>query len=331
MAKFQLGDRVTKTKGSKWTGRVVGTYATDLTAEGYAVESETEKGSVQIYPAAALEHAPTSVLSGRKVQMAEYTTGHCPNHNQPGGCQLHNLQCGWPNCDRRQVQHQPAAAASVSERARFSKQVHDMLIDLRAASSIGRPITGDELHELEQDILRALEQALTQQRGAEWSDDLRAVLDAASEASQVPLMWLANQDFSPEQTKAWLCEAVDATVEEGAFSGSLHQVAEEGTGHVVAFTGCGPKSAANAKFLIWCVHFILKHRDALATTPQPSADAVRELVQRWRDREDAHEQNALHACSIGLKESADSMDEKARALRGFADELESLLSGGSHA
>ena len=57
------------------------------------------------------------------------------------------------------------AAASVSERARVSKQVHDMLIDLRAAASIGRPITGDELHELEQEILRALEQALTQQRG----------------------------------------------------------------------------------------------------------------------------------------------------------------------
>ncbi len=52
--KFQLGDRVTKTKGSKWTGRVVGFYSTDLTPEGYAVESETEQGSVQIYPAAAL-------------------------------------------------------------------------------------------------------------------------------------------------------------------------------------------------------------------------------------------------------------------------------------
>ena len=50
-----------------------------------------------------------------RMTMAEYTTGHCPNHNQPGGCQLHNLQCGWPNCDRRQVQHQPQAAASVSE------------------------------------------------------------------------------------------------------------------------------------------------------------------------------------------------------------------------
>lgn len=52
--KFQLGDRVTKVKGSKWTGRVVGFYSTALTPVGYAVESETETGSVQIYPEAAL-------------------------------------------------------------------------------------------------------------------------------------------------------------------------------------------------------------------------------------------------------------------------------------
>lgn len=50
-----MGDKVTKTKGSQWTGRVVGTYSTSLTPEGYAVESEHEFGSVQIYPAAALE------------------------------------------------------------------------------------------------------------------------------------------------------------------------------------------------------------------------------------------------------------------------------------
>jgi hypothetical protein len=52
--KFALGDRVTKTKGSAWTGRVVGFYATSLTPIGYAVESENEPGSVQIYPEAAL-------------------------------------------------------------------------------------------------------------------------------------------------------------------------------------------------------------------------------------------------------------------------------------
>ena len=54
-AKFKVGDLVTKTKGSQWTGRVVGTYSATLTPEGYAVESSTERGSVQIYPAAALE------------------------------------------------------------------------------------------------------------------------------------------------------------------------------------------------------------------------------------------------------------------------------------
>lgn len=52
---FQLGDHVRKTKGSQWRGRVVGTYSTSLTPEGYAVESDTEKGSVQIYPVGALE------------------------------------------------------------------------------------------------------------------------------------------------------------------------------------------------------------------------------------------------------------------------------------
>lgn len=33
---------------------MVGFYSTNLTPEGYAVESSTEKGSVQIYPASAL-------------------------------------------------------------------------------------------------------------------------------------------------------------------------------------------------------------------------------------------------------------------------------------
>ena len=52
--KFKLGDEVTKIKGSRWRGKIVGTYSTKLTPEGYCVESFFEKGSVQIYPAAAL-------------------------------------------------------------------------------------------------------------------------------------------------------------------------------------------------------------------------------------------------------------------------------------
>lgn len=53
--KFSLGDHVRKRSGSEWVGYVVGWYSTKLTPEGYAVESESHKGSVQIYPASALE------------------------------------------------------------------------------------------------------------------------------------------------------------------------------------------------------------------------------------------------------------------------------------
>lgn len=60
---FQLGDWVRKKSGSEWEGPVVGFYSTDLTPEGYAVESHTHKGSVQIYPAKALELVP-DVIKG---------------------------------------------------------------------------------------------------------------------------------------------------------------------------------------------------------------------------------------------------------------------------
>ena len=53
---FKIGDRVTKVRGSSWTGIVCGTYSTKLTPVGYAVESENEPGSVQIYPAEALRN-----------------------------------------------------------------------------------------------------------------------------------------------------------------------------------------------------------------------------------------------------------------------------------
>lgn len=59
-----LGTRVTKTKGSSWTGRVVGFYSTGLTPEGYAIESENEPGSVQIYPRSALRTQPKDEAHG---------------------------------------------------------------------------------------------------------------------------------------------------------------------------------------------------------------------------------------------------------------------------
>lgn len=55
--KFAVGDRVRKKSGSAWQGRIVGWYSTALTPFGYCVESECHAGSVQIYPANALESA----------------------------------------------------------------------------------------------------------------------------------------------------------------------------------------------------------------------------------------------------------------------------------
>jgi acyl-CoA reductase-like NAD-dependent aldehyde dehydrogenase len=53
--RFEIGERVCKVKGSSWRGCIVGYYSTALTPVGYCVESENEPGSVQIYPASALE------------------------------------------------------------------------------------------------------------------------------------------------------------------------------------------------------------------------------------------------------------------------------------
>lgn len=55
MKTYTLGDRARKKSGSEWQGRIVGWYSTKLTPEGYAVESESHAGSVQIYPVGALE------------------------------------------------------------------------------------------------------------------------------------------------------------------------------------------------------------------------------------------------------------------------------------
>lgn len=58
MSGFEFGQRVRKKSGSSWQGHVRGYYVTDRTPAGACVESERERGSVQIYPASALEIAP---------------------------------------------------------------------------------------------------------------------------------------------------------------------------------------------------------------------------------------------------------------------------------
>lgn len=53
--RFRLGDYVQKRAGSYWRGKVVGTYATELTLRGYVIESAFERGHVQPLPEGALE------------------------------------------------------------------------------------------------------------------------------------------------------------------------------------------------------------------------------------------------------------------------------------
>lgn len=51
---FPLGTRVTKLRGSSWTGRVCGHYTPTNGIEGVIVESENEPGSCQLYPNSAM-------------------------------------------------------------------------------------------------------------------------------------------------------------------------------------------------------------------------------------------------------------------------------------
>lgn len=66
----------------------------------------------------------------------------------------------------------------------------------------------------------------------------------------------------------------------------------------------------------------VKRDTLLYTTPQPSADAVRELVRRWRDEAER---------IAAQEEHANSPEDYAGFLDAKTDELESLISGGSHA
>lgn len=63
--KYHLGDRLTKVSGASWTGHVVGFYRSTLTEIGYAIESENEPGSVQIYPEKALTKITSHLEKGK--------------------------------------------------------------------------------------------------------------------------------------------------------------------------------------------------------------------------------------------------------------------------
>jgi hypothetical protein len=53
---------------------------------------------------AALKAQPAPVQ-----EPVAYTTGHCIEKAKPRGCQLHNLHCRYPACDRKTAATPPAA------------------------------------------------------------------------------------------------------------------------------------------------------------------------------------------------------------------------------
>jgi|GEM_PF-3156032 len=68
----------------------VGEYTGELTAEAWLAWQ-------------AAMQATSDSPKGGSADAPKYTTGHCENHKKPGGCPMHNLQCGYPQCDRRQA------------------------------------------------------------------------------------------------------------------------------------------------------------------------------------------------------------------------------------
>ena len=56
---------------------------------------------------AMLEYARQAIAQTAPAVAGEaipaYTTGHCEYNKQPGGCQQHNLHCGWPKCDQKEI------------------------------------------------------------------------------------------------------------------------------------------------------------------------------------------------------------------------------------
>lgn len=41
-----------------------------------------------------------------------FTEGHCDEKRKPGGCQLHNMHCGYPACDRKSAKSPAVGDAS---------------------------------------------------------------------------------------------------------------------------------------------------------------------------------------------------------------------------
>jgi dihydrofolate reductase (trimethoprim resistance protein) len=70
---FGVGDRVRKKSGAAWQGRIVGWYSTQLTPEGYAVESEAHPGSCRFTQSRRLSAWPNSSIEATSCNKPQFS------------------------------------------------------------------------------------------------------------------------------------------------------------------------------------------------------------------------------------------------------------------
>lgn len=73
-----------------------------------ALKSAEEALVATLYPAGdwpaaikSMQREALKLVREALQQAPTYTEGHCAEKRKPGGCQLHNLHCGYPACDRK--------------------------------------------------------------------------------------------------------------------------------------------------------------------------------------------------------------------------------------
>lgn len=82
--------------------------AANFETEAKALEYEKSQCSGNTEVRSYKAWLPIALKSAVPAQELEYTSGHCEQNKQRGGCQLPNVHCGYPNCDRKLIAQQPA-------------------------------------------------------------------------------------------------------------------------------------------------------------------------------------------------------------------------------